>query len=49
MTEMNLLTKQKQSHGHRLQTYGCKEEGDWREGKLGTLELVDANYNTWDG
>ena len=27
MTQMNLLTKQKQTH--REQTYGCQKEGCW--------------------
>ena len=32
MTQMNLFTKQKQTHEHRKQTYGYKGEGG---GKLG--------------
>ena len=34
MIQMNLLTKQKQTHRHRKQTYGY-QSGKEREGKLG--------------
>ena len=32
--EINLLTKQKQTHRHRKQTYGC-QRGEGRRHKLG--------------
>ena len=37
MAQMNLSTKQKQTHKHREQTYGCQEGGggsgmDWAFG-----------------
>ena len=33
MAQMNLSMKQKQTHRHREQTYGCQEGGVWgREG-----------------
>ena len=39
---MNLSTEQKQTYGHREQTYGCQEgEG---VGWTGSLGLVDTNY-----
>ena len=34
MIHTNLLTKQKETHRLREQTYGCRREG---EGKLGSL------------
>ena len=39
MTQMNLSTKQKQTHRHREQTCGCGGKG-W----IGSLGLADANY-----
>ena len=34
MTQLNLLTKQKQTQRLREPTYGCQEEG-WRKGQSG--------------
>ena len=39
---MNLSMKQKQTHRHREQTYGCKCGGE--EGWIGILGLASANY-----
>ena len=39
---MNKSTKQKQTHRHRGQT--CGYPGGMGEGKIGSLEVVDANY-----
>ena len=45
MIQMNLFTKQKQTHRHREQTCGC-QGGRWEEeGRIGSLGLADANYN----
>ena len=33
--------KEKQTHRHREQTWGCQGEG---EGWIGSLGLVDTNY-----
>ena len=41
MAQMNLSTKQKQTHRHREQTCGCQGEGERWTGCLG---LVDENY-----
>ena len=41
MTQMNLSTKQKETHRHREQTCGCQGVG---EGWIGSLGLADANY-----
>ena len=36
MTQINLSTKQKQTHEHREQTCGCQGGGDWgRDGVRG--------------
>ena len=45
MTQMNLPTKQKQTHRHREQTCGCQGRGGG--GWIGSLGLVDANYYLW--
>ena len=39
---MNLFMKQKQTHGHREQTFGCQGEEKWGEGWTGGL--ADVNY-----
>ena len=44
MTQMNLSTKQKQTHRHREQTCGCQVGGVEREGWTGCSGFVDANY-----
>ena len=42
MTQMNLFTKQKQTHRCREQTFGC--QGGWGgEGWIGSWGLADAN------
>ena len=41
---MNPSMKQKQTHRHRDQTYGCQRGGGAGEGWAGSLGLVDANY-----
>ena len=41
---MNLSRKEKQTHRHREQTWGCQEERGMGEGWSGSLGLVDANY-----
>lgn len=37
MIQMNLLAKQKQTHRHRKQTYGCQREKR-RKGKIGVWD-----------
>ena len=44
MTQMNLSTKQKQTHRHKEQTCGCQGGGQVAEGRTGSLGLADANY-----
>ena len=44
MTQMNLTTKQKQTHRHREQTCGCQVGGRVGEGWIGSLGLADTNY-----
>ena len=42
---MDLSTKQKQTHRHREQTYGCQgRAGGGRNGMTESLGLVDVNY-----
>ena len=41
--DTNELTKQKQTHRHRKQTYSCPERGVGK-GWIGSLGLADANY-----
>ena len=43
MTQMNLSMKQKQTHRHSEQTYGC-QGGEGGGGGIGSLWLADANY-----
>ena len=35
MAQMNLSTKQKQTHEHREQTHGCQEGGGGMDGEFG--------------
>ena len=35
MTQINLSTKEKPTHGHREQTYGCQDGGGWRKDGVG--------------
>ena len=44
IVQMNLYTKQKQTHRHRKQTYGCQKGGGMGKGWIGSLGLADANY-----
>ena len=44
MTQMNLSTKQKQTHRRRDQTCGYQGGGEVGEGWTGSLGLVDGNY-----
>ena len=48
IVQMKLITKQKQIHRHREQTYCCqgREVG---EGWIGSLGLGDPNYHTDNG
>ena len=43
MAQINLSTKQKQTHRHREETCGC-QDGGGREWDGWGLGLVDANY-----
>jgi len=43
MTQMNLSTRQRQTHRRRGQTVVAKGEG-LEEGWIGSLGLADANY-----
>ena len=45
MTQMNLFTKQKQTHRHREQTW-LPRGWEVEEGRTGNLELADINYYT---
>ena len=49
MTQMNLSIKQKQTHRHREQTYGCQGVGGLGEGRIGSLGSADANNDIRDG
>ena len=40
---MNLSTKQKQTHRHREQTWGCQGGGEVGEEWFRSLGLADAN------
>ena len=42
MIQMNLSRKQKQTHRHREQNYGCQGEG-WGEEWIGSLGSADVN------
>ena len=44
MTQTKISMKQKQTHGHREHTCGCK--GGVGERRTGSLGLVDVNYYT---
>ena len=41
---MNISTKQKQTHRHREQTYGCQGGGGVEEERTASLGLSDAKY-----
>ena len=42
--DMNLSTRQKQTHRHREQTCSCQGGGGLGERTIGSLGLADANY-----
>ena len=44
MTQVNLFTKQKQTHRHGKQACGCQRGGGLGERWSGSLGLADANY-----
>ena len=46
-TQMNLSTKQKQTHGHRDQTGGSQAEVGKGERYTGSLGLIDATIDTF--
>ena len=48
MSQMNLSTEKKQTHGHGEQTCSCQAGGE-AVGWTGSLGLVDANYSIWNG
>ena len=41
---MNLSTKQKQTHRHSEQTWGCMDGGGVGKGWTGKMELADTNW-----
>ena len=49
MIQMNLLTKEKQAHRHKEQTWSCQGGETMREGWIGSLGLAKANYHIQDG
>ena len=46
---MNISTKQKQTHRHREQTWGCQGEDGVGEERIGSLGLADSSYYIEDG
>ena len=44
MAKMNLSTKQKQTHRHSEQTWGCMDGGGVGKGWTRNLGLADVNY-----
>ena len=49
MTQINLTTKQKQTHRHKEQTCGGQGEGRVGEGWSGRLGLADVSYYIQNG
>ena len=45
MTQMNMSTKQKQTHRHREQTYGCQEGWRGRRGMDGEFGVSICRQN----
>ena len=43
MTEMNLLTSQKETHRHRKQTYGYQKDKGVAKGSIRSCGLVSTN------
>ena len=48
-TQMNLSTKQKQTHKHREETSSCQGGGQVGQGRIGSLGLAEANYYIQNG
>ena len=46
MTQINLSTEKKQTHGRGEQKCGCQDRGEG-VGWTGNLGLVDENYCIW--
>ena len=46
MIQMNLFTKQKQTHRCRKQTYGYQRGKGGKEGQISSMGLTDTNYYT---
>ena len=44
---MNLSMKQKQSHRHREEVYGCQDRGGVGEEWTGSSGVADAIYTEW--
>ena len=44
MIQIDISTKQKQTHRYREQTCGCQGGGEVGEGRKGSLGLAEANY-----
>ena len=38
MAQISLSTKQRQTHGHREQTYGCRNDWGKESGRLGVWD-----------
>ena len=49
MTQINLSTKQKQTHGHREQTCGCQGGGGWGRDGVGGWGLADVSFYIQNG
>ena len=49
MIQINISMKQKQTHRHREQTYGCQGGAGVGEERNGSLGLADASYYIQDG
>ena len=45
---MNLITKEKQTHRHRKQTYGYQKGRVGGRGKDWELEMAYVYYGTWN-
>jgi len=50
MTQMNISTRQKQTHRHGAQNCGCQGEGGWGgKEQNGSLGLAEVNCYKQDG
>ena len=47
MTQMKLFTKQKETHRHREQTWGCQRKGWGREGLGFGISRCKLLYREW--